>query len=47
MSEVYVRLAHALAGQETPAKAKVILSYAQDRDVDGLVKYLKHLAEVI
>ena len=41
---VLERLAYALAGQEKPHNAKVIVAYSQARDIGGLTEYLKRLA---
>ena len=41
---VYSKLAYALAGQDKPTNAQVILALAKARDIDALSVYLKRLA---
>lgn len=44
MSDVCLKLAHELAGQEKPHNATILLSYAKARDIDGLVAFLRRLS---
>ena len=43
--EVFTKIAYALAGQEKPHNAKVILALSTARDIDALVNYLKLLTK--
>ena len=43
--KVFSKLATMLAGQDKPTNAQVVVALARSRDVDGMLKYLKHLAE--